>query len=299
MRAYLFLWSAFAAASAFAGPSLKQAAVLYHQGRYDSALTVLEECRSGPLKRRDSLALFQYAGMTSARLGHIDQAKEDFRALLGLDSLFQFPRNEDSAILAAFAQAREERAQAALAGSPSAPAASGALPATRDSVAEARGGTPTQADPRVPVPVAQPVPAGADRMTASPEGDRQNGSPTSFPAPSGPGSPNPEPRAPVLPGPAKASGPQAIGLAMGAIPLGGGWLARGRSKQGWTLALLQAGGLAFSVYASSRMSAIQNDADGIRAGELGAEQRWQWTQRVTLSIAVGAYLFSLIASRGE
>jgi hypothetical protein len=87
---------------------------------------------------------------------------------------------------------------------------------------------------------------------------------------------------------------------MGAIPLGGGWIFRGRKKQGWTLAILQAGGLALSFYASSQISAAERDADGIRDhAELGNELRWQWTQRVTLSVALGAYLFSLIASKGD
>ena len=254
MRAALVLWSAFAATAAASGPSLKQAATLYHQGRYDSALTVLEACRSGTLKHRDSLALFQYSGMASARLGRDDEASEDFRSLLALDSLFQFPRNEDSLILAAFARAREP-----LAGTGPGP--------KRDSAK-------TDVAPP-PMALAEAGPATVLPVTA---------------------------RLPPLPEAAGASGshPTRIGLAMGAIPFGAGWLARGRPKQGWSLAVLEAGGLALSLYASSRISAAENDGDGIRDhGQLQGELRWQWTQRVTLSIALGTYLFSLIASKGE
>ena len=106
MRYDLVSWFIAAAAAAHAGPCLKQAAALYHQGLYDSALSVLETCGPEALKRRDSLALFQYSGMAEARLGRDAEAAEDFRALLSLDSLFQFPRNEDFAVLAAFARPR-------------------------------------------------------------------------------------------------------------------------------------------------------------------------------------------------
>src|SRR4051812_42038538 len=120
MRAGLLFLSALAAAMAHADPSLKQAAALYHQGRYDSALAVLGTCRARALKHRDSLALFQYSGMASARLGRSEEASGDFRALLDMDSLFQFPRNEDSAILAAFAQAQVTRAGSGSASGPQA-----------------------------------------------------------------------------------------------------------------------------------------------------------------------------------
>jgi len=253
MRVALVLCSALAAAAAPSGPSLKQAATLYHQGRYDSALTILDACRSGTLKRRDSLALFQYSGMASARLGRDREASEDFRSLLALDSLFQFPRNEDGAVLAAFARAREPLASAG---------------PKRDSAK-------TDVAPHPPVVLADANPAAAVPVTA---------------------------RLPPLPDAVGASGQRQsqIGLAMGAIPLGAGWLARGRTKQGWALALLQAGGMGLSLYASSRMTAAERNGDGIRDhAQLQGELGWQWTQRVTLSIALGTYLFSLIASRGE
>jgi hypothetical protein len=254
MRAALVLWSALAAAGTPSGPSLKQAATLYHQGLYDSALTILEACRSGTLKRRDSLALFQYSGMASARLGRDDEASEDFRSLLALDSLFQFPRNEDSAVLAAFAHAREPLASAQ----------------------PGRDSARTVAAPQPPVAsLADAGPAAALPVTA---------------------------RLPPLPDAIGASGPRqpGVGLAMGAIPFGAGWLAKGRTKQGWALAVLQAGGLALSLYSSSRMTAAERNGDGIHDhAQLQSELGWQWTQRVTLSIALGTYLFSLIASRGE
>ncbi|MBW8887292.1 MAG: hypothetical protein JF616_05970 [Fibrobacteres bacterium] len=274
MRFLLLLASALAVATARSEPSLKRAAALYHQGRYDSALAVLETCRTIALRHRDSLALFQYSGMASARLGKSEEANADFRALLELDSLFQFPRNEDSAILASFAQAQQGRSAS--------PSKDNDSASGRDSpprVASAGRGTGTA------LPVSLIVPS--DKLV---------------PIPSYPGSGPSAGSAPPAPFPSSAgkNGPPGIGLAMGAIPLGGGWLYRGRRKQGLTLAILQAGGLAFSLYASSQMSAAERDADGIRGhAELGNELRWQWTQRVTLSIALGAYLFSLIASRGE
>jgi hypothetical protein len=212
--------------------------------------------------------------MASARLGKSDEADADFRALLDLDSLFQFPRNEDSAILAAFAQAQLGR--------------SVPPPSAADTVSD-RDSPPRLAS------------AGTGSGTALAVGANVP-SDNLVPIPSYSGSDPSESRAPPAAFPANAgrTGPPGIGLAMGAIPLGGGWLYRGRRKQGLTLALLQAGGLAFSLYASSQMSAAESDADGIRGhAELGNELRWQWTQRVTLSIALGAYLFSLIASRGE
>jgi len=66
-----------------------------------------------------------------------------------------------------------------------------------------------------------------------------------------------------------------------------------------SLACLQAGGLALSFYASSRITALDGGPEGTDPGERKSELGWQWTQRVTLSIALGAYLFSLIASKGE
>ncbi|HKP97012.1 MAG TPA: hypothetical protein VJ385_14775, partial [Fibrobacteria bacterium] len=89
---------AVAAATAPAAPaasqaSINKAAAFYHQGRFDSALARLESLKiQGPWKRRDSLSLFQYLGMSSARLGREEQAVDYFSGLLGLDSLFQFPR---------------------------------------------------------------------------------------------------------------------------------------------------------------------------------------------------------------
>lgn len=274
MRVGLLFLSALAAAMAHADPSLKQAAALYHQGRYDSALAVLGTCRTHPLKHRDSLALFQYSGMASARLGRSEEASGDFRALLDLDSLFQFPRNEDGAVLAAFAEAQTARAGSV-----------NAAPAMRIDSSADRSPPP----PPAPAQTAMALPVSA----AVPPGGL-------VPIPDYSGSGSPSGHAPAA-FPANAGNPGApgIGLAMGAIPLGGGWLFRGRRKQGLTLALLQAGGLAFSFYASSQMTAAERDSDGISHGELGSVDKWQWTQRVTLSVALGAYLFSLIASKGD
>lgn len=88
------------------GASINKAAAFYHQGRYDSALAHLGAMETqGPWKRRDSLAYFQYSGMASSRLGRDSEAVAHFGGLLSLDSLFQFPRNEDSLVLKDFARA--------------------------------------------------------------------------------------------------------------------------------------------------------------------------------------------------
>jgi hypothetical protein len=87
---------------------------------------------------------------------------------------------------------------------------------------------------------------------------------------------------------------------MGAIPLGGGWLARREMKHGIALGLLQAAGLGLSLYASGRISASAGDAFGIQNDdELASVRKWQWVQGVSLSTALGAYLFSLIAATGD
>lgn len=275
MRFHPFLWSIAAAAAAHAGPCLKQAAALYHQGRYDSALSVLSACSPEAVKRRDSLALFQYSGMAEARLGRAAEAASDFRALLSLDSLFQFPRNEDSSVLAAFARAREPATM-----EPAGPASAEGAAA----VAFAHAGGGREAG-KAAVPE-----AGFAAIPKSP-------SP----------SPDPEPFAPPMetfrtaPGaaPAPYPRPHGIGLAMGAIPFGGGWLARGQYKHGLALAVLQAGGLALSLYASSRNTAIKNDRFGVLESEEQRSRGWRLTQGISLSTALGAYLFSLFASRKD
>lgn len=252
MRALLWLCALAAAAPLRAEPGLKRGASLYHQGRYDSALAVLDSSRHADLKRRDSLILFQYSGMAAARLGRADAAAEDFRALLALDSLFQFPRNEDPAVLNAFAKAKTSRA---------APAA------------------PVATAPSVPPPAAPPGPAPAGRFVFADSGPAAHAPPSDAP---------------------RAAKPRRIGFVLGAVPLGGGWVARGRWSHGLVLGFLQAGGLALSLYASSRISSAESDRYGIRdESELSAVQKWQWTQRVALSTALGAYLFSLAASTGE
>ena len=253
-RVLVLSGSMLAAAAAHAVPCLKRSALLYHQGRYDSALAALGECRSETLKRRDSLALFQYSGMAEARLGRAAAAAKDFRALLALDSLFQFPRNEDSAVLAAFAQAHVPAA-----GEPSAAASS---------------------DTSLGAPAAP-----ASAVSAA----------HAVPAPARPAEPwtNPLPDKPY------AHDSRGIGLAMGAIPLGGGWLTQGRYTHGWTLAFLQAGGMALSLYASSRLTSIKNDPFGVTDSESPRATGWRITQAVSLSTALGAYLFSLFASRKD
>lgn len=286
MRVALVLLPALAAAPfARPEPSLKQAAALYHQGLYDSTLTILDACRSGSLKRRDSLALLQYSGMASARLGRGDEAAAEFRILLGLDSLFQFPRNEDSTILAAFAQAQEEREI----GDTEGPADTGgaldaARPPARDEGAAPATVAMAQAGPAGVLPVRAAAPArNLVPIPAYPGPEGAPGGSGSFPA---------------SPGTDRRPQGGGIGLALGAIPLGAGWLSEGRYKQGLAMAFLQAGGAALSLFASSRISALEGDPYKIQdKSELDAVKGWQWTQRVALSTALGAYLFSLIASR--
>lgn len=285
MRAGPLLCLALAAAPLHAGTGLKEAVGLYHRGRYDSALAALDASRPAIAKRRDSLSLFQYSGMAWARLGSADRAAADFRALLALDSLFQFPRNEDPAILDAFARAQGSRKEGVGDAAPAPDnAARGALPAlpAGDAAGSVR---PAYAGPGPDraVPAGAGVPGGERvPIPAYPEAGASGGEAGPF----GPGRMEREPRA------------HGIGLALGAVPLGGGWLAEGRYGKGLTLALLQAGGGALSLYASSRITAERKDQYGIRnETELGNVRRWQWTQGIALSAALGAYLYSLIASR--
>lgn len=240
-------------------PTLKEAAQLYHQGRFDSSLARLEALRSQcPCKRRDSLTLYQYQGMASARLGRDEAAVGFFIGLLGLDSLFQFPRNENAQVLETFALALDRKAIATAV-------------RKRDSTAGTEGPT------FVAMPAAEP--------------------PTRFPGLTRSAG-NPSLGAGDDPFPGKPRDPN-IGLALGAVPFGIGWLARNKVKHGLALGLLQAGGLALSMYSSHAQTVAEKDDFRIQAHEEGKLQAWQWTQRISLSTALGAYLFSLIASAGD
>jgi tetratricopeptide (TPR) repeat protein len=259
--ALAFAAVAMAAEAPRRGSSVNQAAAFYHQGRFDSALVHLESLKSqGPWKRRDSLSLFQYLGMASARLGHETEAVGYFSRLLELDSLFQFPRNEDSQVLQAFARAQEQRVAA--------PSGLSAFPTS------------------APAPPAS-LPGNAAGPADSARTDKRKTKSFSMIDSGGPAG--------------KASPPSgSIGLAMGAMPLGAGWLARHKVRQGLAFGLLQAGGIVVSMYASGMQSRETNDAFRIRnKDELATIQAWQWVQRISLSTALGAYLFSLIASAGD
>lgn len=226
--------------------ALNQAAGLYHQARYDSSRVRLQALLAeGSWRRKDSLLIFQYLGMSWSRLGQDSAAQLRFQDLLGLDSLFRFPSNEDSGILRNFQAAREARS-APLAASPT---------------------------PSPPLPIAL-----AESASASP----------------GPAPDNPA-LALIRPPP---EGPK-MTLALGAVPLGGGWLVRQRKSHGLTLGLLQVGGLLISVYASEMQNRAARDDYGTQDSEMKASIGWQWTQRVSLSTAVGAYLFSIIAAGGD
>lgn len=265
-----------------AGMSLNPAAAFYHQGRLDSALARLESLKSqGPWRHKDSVTLFQYLGMASARLGREDSAVAYFSRLLELDSLFQFPTNENPQVLRAFAKADGRRPDRQVAAESRSVAEDGTV-AEGESAAES--GRAAKGDSTLAMSIGpgsgahSPVPAPAGRFSlvdscAPGAGDRE-------------GSRSPQ--------------HGRIGLAMGALPFGAGWFAGRRTGHGVALGLLQAGGLALSVYASGRQSREQGDAYRVMdEEELSSVRSWQWVQRVSLSTALGAYLFSLIASAGD
>lgn len=235
--------------------ALQEAAVHYHQGRFDTARVRLAALLDAPgWRRRDSVVMLQYLGMSEARLGADSAATEHFAALLAADSLFRFARNEDAAVLRTFEAARDRRPASA-----SPIAAEPALAPVRP--AETRnGGAPSPAGPQ-----SDAVPAG-------------------------------DPLAALAADPPPAA---KMSLALGAVPLGGGWMARQRSAHGLTLGFLQAGGILLSLYASERQSGMQYDAHGLQESERGSAVGWQWVQGISLSTALGAYLFSLIASGRE
>jgi hypothetical protein len=73
-----------------------------------------------------------------------------------------------------------------------------------------------------------------------------------------------------------------------------------RVSTGLSLGVLQATGLLLSIYASHMQSQEQGDGFGVKdERELASLQKWQWTQRIALSTALGAYIFSLIAAVGD
>jgi hypothetical protein len=275
------------------GAAVKEAALFYHQGLFDSSLARLEAVKTqGNLKRRDSLSLFQYLGMASARLGREPAAVGYFGSLLGLDSLFQFPRNEDPDVLRAFSRAREERtAPAALSSlSPLPPTASTAIGNSgipNPPAAPSTGPVQDSLTPRTLAAAGTAGPGPGILLVSTSPSSASSGSLIPLSGPNPPD--NPSLRA-----------PPPIGFAMGALPLGTGWFARNKVKHGFVLGLLQAGGIALSIYASDRQSREQSDAFEVEdRNEASTLQKWQWVQRVSLSTAVGAYLFSLIASTGD
>jgi hypothetical protein len=302
MAPRLSVWLSAAASALFTaaaahGAPVSQAASFYHQGRFDSALTRLEAIKNaGGLKRRDSLSLFQYLGMASARLGREPEAAGHFASLLGMDSLFQFPRNEDPAVLTAF-----ERARAQLSAPASIPSPAPGVPALGHPV---RDSSALAASPAAPARAASPLPsqAAAPQSGARTRGDGDDrpvvlagitlteiGADDASEGKAVPG-----------PGERQAMGtPPRIGLSMGAMPFGTGWFVRNKVKHGLVLGVMQAGGLALSLYASERQSREADDPFRIENGELDAVNQWQLVQRVSLTTAVGAYLYSLIASAGD
>jgi hypothetical protein len=271
------------AAAAATGAPVSEAASFYHQGRFDSAITRLEALKaSGDMKRRDSLSLFQYLGMASARLGRVPEAEGYFTTLLGLDSLFQFPRNEDPKVLSAFASARAQLS-VPRAMPPVPPAAPPVQPVGPMGVDDSgAAASPVAASPAAPAQDAPLVVAGITLAETGAAGTA-----------GGSGSPGATGRQAL-------GNPPRIGLTLGAMPFGTGWFVRNKVKHGLVLGILQAGGLALSVYASDMQTREAQDPFRIQdKGELDDVKRWQWVQRMSLSTAVGAYIFSLIASAGD
>lgn len=268
-RTGLFILAAAACAGLSHGLSrtdahIHQAASFYHQERFDSALARLESMKAaGPWKRRDSLAYRQYSGMAAARLGRDAEAVAHFSGLLAMDSLFQFPRNEHPLVLENFARAKTARPNP-----PSDP--------TTPPLAGSNGDAVGDASVRSPEPVAPPREGGFSFLDSGASARTDMNSPSTH------------------------ARPARIGLAYGAWPAGAGWLARGRRGHGLALGLLQAGGLGLSLYASHRISREEGDRFAIQdSRELESVERWQLAQRFSLSTALGAYLFSLIASAGD
>jgi len=96
------------------------------------------------------------------------------------------------------------------------------------------------------------------------------------------------------------SGTNKIGFVYGAIPLGGGWLIKEKKITGWTLAALELAGFALSIYASEKQNDFQNDFDAIHDNaEKTSVKNWQWTQRISLSVALGTYLYSILSATGD
>ncbi len=241
--------------------NLNLAVTLYQQGLYDSSLHQLETlARESQSKRRDSICIVQYLGMASAKLGMDSTATVYFSKLLGLDSLFQFPKNEDIRILSNFQKAQEM------------------LVVQQDAVPllepiEALG-------PIEPLRTLTPI-APLTSATQSKEL-----------------SPDSSIRSDVLIPRTRET--DKIGLTYGAWPLGAGWIVKKRIRPGLGLGAVQVTGLLLSAYASYMQSREQGDAFGVRdERERVTLEKWQWTQRIALSTALGAYIFSLIASVGD
>jgi hypothetical protein len=210
--------------------------------------------------------IFQYLGMASSRLGRDAEAVDRFGSLLAVDSLFRFPRNEDAAVLRNFRAAREARNSPVTV----TPAVPPAAPAPEDPApAAAVAPDPGPAIPAAPAPSLAAAARGAVPPPDSPLRDRGG------------------------------DGRPAMNLAFGAVPFGGGWMARERMGYGLSLGLVQAGGLLLSIYASEMQSKAQDDREGLQPGERPAAVRWQWVQAVSLSTAVGAYFYSIFASGGD
>lgn len=217
----------------------------YHQGNYSLACTELDSLRNqANATHRDSITLYQYLGMASTQAGLDSNAVQYFSLLIQIDSLFQFPRNEDPRILQNFSRALQ-------------------------------------------IPAASKIGLLATPLPTS-NMENQNLNPSLNQT-------LPKPASIILP-----SSTNKIGFTYGAIPLGGGWIMQNKNVKGWTLGLLQVTGLALSIYASEMQSDLQNDFDAIQNNaEKTTLKQWQWTQRISLSTALGTYLYSIFSALGD
>lgn len=245
--------------------ALNHAVSQYHQGNYALALSEFDSLKNeANATHRDSITLFQYLGMASTQAGWDSKAVHYFTVLIQIDSLFQFPRNEDARILQNFSLASQTQPNPEKPPIAEAPPISGTPLMGETATAPAAGAAPNPTTLRVLPQTLEPQPAPQQ-------------TPNIF-----------------------ATNTNKIGFAYGAIPLGGGWMMQNKNLKGWTLGLLQVTSIALSIYASEIQSDLQNDSDAIHNNsEKTTLKQWQWTQRISLTTALGTYLYSIFSALGD
>ncbi len=209
----------------------------FYNMNFQKSWDVLDSLKNNAsLSKTDSIEIFQYLGMNAAKLGQDSLAVDHFYQLLLLDSLWQFPENEDESILKDFKVAKE-------------------------SYEEEQDIKP------------EPLKLTAAEVASHPLKIEISPSKNAI---------------------------KMINLGDGLIPLGLGWVAKKRFKSGIAYGLLEGGGALLSIFASMRQDQIDKDKYGImNQSELNKSQQWQFTQRLSFSVALGAYLISVLATLGE